>query len=407
MPASPPPADLAARGPANAVRVTLFFALAHAALGASLPYLPVWLKTEKGMDGHTIGLVLASASLVRLVVGPLIGTWADSLRDHRSAPALVALLAALLHGALFWAGGSWPAAVLAVAASLSFQVFFPLGEAAIQRATASSARLTYGRGRAVASAVFVTANVAAGALLQRYGADAAYAWILTSLCLLALSGLWLRPEPRPARPAAPLWRRLREGAALVVGDRGFLALAVAAALIQSSHAFYYTFSSTLWIEQGLGGTLVGTLWAWGVLAEIAFLSMAAHRLARLPPALLIGLGGIAALVRWALLSTAPSYAGALALQTLHAGSFALTLVGTMNLVRARHGDDKGPLVQTMLSSLVMAPAYGLATLTAGPLYEAGGPSGYLAAAALGAAGAGLAFWFNRDRLRPDTPPPGR
>jgi PPP family 3-phenylpropionic acid transporter len=40
------------------LRLGLFYALVFAGLGASLPYLPVWLKAE-GVDGSGIGVILA------------------------------------------------------------------------------------------------------------------------------------------------------------------------------------------------------------------------------------------------------------------------------------------------------------------------------------------------------------
>ena len=43
---------------------------------------------------------------------------------------------------------------------------------------------------------------------------------------------------------------------------------MAAALIQGSHASYYTFASIGWQSAGLGGLTIAGLWALGVLAEI-------------------------------------------------------------------------------------------------------------------------------------------
>ena len=74
-------------------------------------------------------------------------------------------------------------------------------------------------------------------------------------------------------------------------DPGFLAIIVAAALIQGSHAAYYTFASITWQAHGLDGLTIAGLWVLGVLAEIVVFALSA----RLPlqPATMLLIGAVA------------------------------------------------------------------------------------------------------------------
>ena len=75
-------------------------------------------------------------------------------------------------------------------------------------------------------------------------------------------------------------------------EPGFVAIIVAAALIQGSHAAYYTFASITWQASGLGGLTIAGLWVLGVLAEIVVFALSPRF--TLSPAMLMVLGGLCA-----------------------------------------------------------------------------------------------------------------
>jgi MFS transporter, PPP family, 3-phenylpropionic acid transporter len=372
-------------------RITVFFALCHAALGASLPYLPVWLQQEKGLSGAEVGAILASASFARVLAGPLFGAWIEGQASHRRPLVVVALVSTVAYALLGLSEGLLAVAVVCFVATVVFQSGFPIGEAALQRLTEGSRIWPYGRARAVASAVFVVGNLGAGALMQAYGASAAYVWIVVACVLMASFTLALPVERRAVRDLRPYRARIGQGIGVLMKP-GVASMILISAVIQASHAFYYTFSSTLWLAQGIPAGLVGLLWAVGVVAEIACLAFLAPRLDRVRPETLVLIGGVAGIVRWSAMALAPGFGLALVMQTFHAATFGLTLIGTMRMIRARFSADEVPLVQTMASSAMMAPILGFATLAAGPLHDQFGAWGYLSATALAALGVALALW---------------
>ena len=84
----------------------------------------------------------------------------------------------------------------------------------------------------------------------------------------AIASFGLQPLDRPK--AAPV---AVKGASALLRDYGFLAIIVASALIQGSHAAYYTFASISWQAAGLGGLTIAGLWVLGVLAEIVVFAL--------------------------------------------------------------------------------------------------------------------------------------
>ena len=70
------------------------YALLYGAFGVQSPFVPALLG-ERGLPAEDIGLVLAAAMIVRVLVGPLVSHAADRLRRHTFILCGCALFAAL------------------------------------------------------------------------------------------------------------------------------------------------------------------------------------------------------------------------------------------------------------------------------------------------------------------------
>ena len=117
----------------------------------------------------------------------------------------------------------------------------------------------------------------------------------------AVASLGLQPLDHPKTAPRPRWRMARERACCAI--RGFLAIIVASALIQGSHAAYYTFASITWQASGFGGLTIAGLWALGVLAEIVVFALSPRF--TLPPAVLVVIGALSAVARWLITAQEP------------------------------------------------------------------------------------------------------
>jgi PPP family 3-phenylpropionic acid transporter len=359
--------------------------LLHTALGAIVPYLPVWLGEAKGLTGTQTGLILSSSSFGRIIFGPLAAAWAEGRRDRRTPLLVFGAISTLGYFSLGVLDAFWPIALGCFATGVAVQCLIAFSESATLRATANSLIWPYGRARALASTAFAAASLGAGALVQAFGVASAYIWFVVALRVACAATFALKPEPVTSVNVKPMAKRLLDGVGLFGRPALFFAV-VAAGLIQAAHAFYYGFSSTIWLAQGFSGTQVGILWALGVGIEVLFLAFIVPRLNHLRPETLIFVGGLGSVVRWWSMSFELGLGITLVLQCLHALTFAATHVGLMRLIETRLHVDHRATGQQVSSSLVMSPLMGLASIGAGFLYDHFGRHGYISGTSLAALG---------------------
>jgi PPP family 3-phenylpropionic acid transporter len=361
----------------------LFYSLMFLGTGASLPYLPVWLRAQ-GLDGAAIGLVLAAPLLARVATGQLAARWADGFEQRRTSLMLLGAVAAAAYASLLFTQTWWQHAAAWFVGSTAAMALLPLTDVLALRLSQREG-FAYGRLRAMGSAAFIVANLVLGVLLTRGPPDQVIVWLACAAVATALSvRLLLPPEPIHEPGVTPPDRWAGLGALL--GDRLFLLAIVSAGLIQSAHAFHYAFSALVWKEQGLSEAVTGALWATGVAAEIGFLWFLESWRERMGAERLLLLGGAAAVVRWTVSAFAPPAVVLFPLQLLHALTFAAAFLATLHLVQRLAPPESASAAQTLSASLSSGLLIGLATLASGPLFDAWGAGGYLAMTAMSAAG---------------------
>lgn len=373
----------------RAARVTLVMSCLYTAAGVTLVFLPRWLEAARGLSGAEIGAVLSLAQLARIVTGPAIAHWADGVADRRMPLRVLSLAAVAAYAAFFFiADGFWQLLGFGFVALSLTSSMTPLIEAATLRATADG-KLPYGVARSIGSLAFILANIMGGILVARFGVGAAVVWIIGALLsVIASSWLVMQPDPPPPTPAAT--RRPNRIAGLLKSRR-FLILIVACGLIQSTHAFYYGFSTLVWRGQGIAPELVGLLWAFGVFAEVLFFWCLPPIERRVSPEMLIVLGAAGGVIRWTAMGFAPTGFILWPLQALHLLSFAAAHIGAMRLLFRDTPEHSAATAQTLYAGLSAGLLMGMATLLSGALYDAIGAGGYWAMAAIGAAGGALAL----------------
>jgi PPP family 3-phenylpropionic acid transporter len=249
--------------------------------------------------------------------------------------------------------------------------------------------LNYGPLRLWGSAAFVVGALVCGLLVDII-APRHLIWVIASLAgLNALVSLALQPLGNP-KPAPTMLR----GASFLLRDAGFLAIVMAAALIQGSHAAYYTFSSITWQSAGLGGMTIAGLWVLGVLAEIVVFALSPRF--TLQPSMLVVIGGLSAVARWLMTAQEPSVAVLAVVQLAHGLTYGLTQVGTMTLL-ARHVPGqvmaRGQGYFAACSGVVTSSA----SIVSGTIYASYGQGVYYAMAVMALSGT-VVMWLARHRL---------
>ena len=369
-------------------RLGVFYAVLILGSGASLPYLPVWLRAE-GLSGAQIGIVLALPLLARAVTGPALAIWADGFRERRTPLTLLAAAGTAAYAALGLTDGLAAHALFWFLGSTAMAALLPLTDVISLRVAAREGT-SFGRPRAAGSAAFVAANLLLGAALTIAPAWLVIVWMVAAGAGTALAGAFVLPrEPVHAGEGGgppPGIARLR-GLGVLLRRPRFVLIVLSAGLIQAAHGFHYGFSALLWRGQGIGEAVVGALWGASVLAEIAFLWTSEAWRRRLGPERLLALSGGAAVLRWGVAGLGPPLAVLAPLHLLHALTFAGTFLASTRLVDGASPPESASAAHTLSASVQTGLFIGLATLASGRLFDAAGARGYLAMSAM--AGLGL------------------
>nr|MEA2798278.1 transporter, family, 3-phenylpropionic acid transporter [Phenylobacterium sp.] len=362
-------------------RLGLFYGAIFIGTGASSPYLPVWFA-DHGLSGSQIGLILSLPMLARAVTAPLLAIWADSFRLRRTALLILAVAVTVAYALMALPGGFAWWTVVWFAASSMYATLSPLADV-IVLARARREGFNFGWPRGIGSAAFIVGNVGMGVILTRGSSDLVLVWMLAAIALTALGARFLLP-PDPVHedgPAMVLSDRMA-GLTGLLRDPAFMTAVVSAGLIQSAHAFYYSFSTLVWKQQGIPEDLTGLLWAVGVATEIVFMWFMEPWRRRVGPRNLLMLGGAAAVARWSALAFSPPLWLLFPLQLLHALSYAATFFASLLLVERLSSSRNASAAQAMNSALSGGVLSGLATIASGWLFDRTGAHGYLLMSAM-------------------------
>jgi PPP family 3-phenylpropionic acid transporter len=173
----------------------------------------------------------------------------------------------------------------------------------------------------------------------------------------------------------------------------FWLLLIASGAIQSAHAVYYVFGSIHWKAINISPTIIGFLWAVGVVAEIVLFIYAGRLNLRFGAVQFIILGGAAAMLRWTCTAFDPPLAALFALQCLHGLTFGATHFGAMQFLRHAVPQRISLTAQGIYAAFTGGIAMGLMQLAAGPLYSKLHGHAYLVMVALGAIGVVAALFL--------------
>lgn len=371
-----------------AVSLAVFYSAVFAVSGTHLPFFPVWLKAI-GIDAAWIGLINALPAITRFTTLPQVTAFAEKRQAIRGA-MMVSVLATAIG---FTAVGlqQQPLALFLIYAltCVMWTPTMPLTDAYALRGVARYG-IDYGPVRLWGSAAFAAGSLACGYLVDVI-APRDLIWVIVAWAVVAVAAsLQLQPLDDVRRRSA----EARADTALL-GDAGFWAVIVSAALIQGSHVAYYTFSAINWQLHGLSGLTIAGLWTLGVIAEIVVFALSPR--ISLHPSTLMAIGGVTAGVRWIVTANEPPLALLAIAQLGHGFSFGMTILGTMNLLVQRvpsHQIARGQGYYAACNGLLGAAT----SIASGAIYARIGDGLYYVMAAMAGAGA-ILIWSARRRLK--------
>jgi len=368
----------------QSLRLAGYYGALFLALGVYLPFWPLWLG-HRGLDAAQIGLVLALGAWIKLLGNPLLGLLADRGGRRKTTIVAIALLSTLSFALFPAAEGFWAILAVQLVWAFLFNALVPLGESQAMTAAIRHG-LDYGRIRLWGSLAFILGALGAGALLTGRGPDLVVWLILGGLALTAAAAATLPGEAAPLEGTGGLARL-----GLLLRDRGFLLFLGAGSLLQASHAVYYGFSAIHWRAAGHSAATVGWLWAEGVIAEVLLFAVGGALVRRLGPNGLLLAAAAGGLLRWSVLGATTALPALIAVQALHALSFAAAHLGAMHIIARSAAPSLSASAQAVYAALSGGLLMGLATLAAGALYESLAGGAFLVMAAVSLAGGLLAL----------------
>lgn len=353
-------------------RISLFYTGFFVVGGLVTPFFPVWLHL-RGLTPEQIGVCLAFPLAARLLFMPLGSAFADRAPNRRFAIILFALLGLLLFIPATLVSGYWPILLLTGMATATLGMTMP----AIDALALTGVRrfgLDYGKMRVWGSISFIVVSLVGGVIIGHFGNGVLSPLLIGSYVIAALSAFLLPVTPPDIRAADDAAKPEVVSARSILTSRSFLVVIISASLITATHAVFYSFGTIHWEKLGFSGGEIGLLWASGVVAEIGMFAISGRALRKVAPERLILFGAIAAIVRWSLFPLATNLWTSLALQMLHALTFAAVYAG-MQLAVARDVPEEMTASAQGIWQTGSGLALALATVLAGPLY------GHLGAAA--------------------------
>lgn len=366
--------------PAVPVPVALraYYFISFGAMGLYLPYFPTWVRA-RGFVGAEMGLLMATLPFCQLLSPAVVGALADKFALRGRMMTICAVTTALGVSTLGVAALLFVdiPLLVAVACMLAF-AFLRSPIVGLADVLAMETAPDYGRMRLFGSMGFGVMALLGGHLLDpthRFALPvlvAAMLWLLTlvSLLLPKTSSLPPRPALSDAREflGQPAYRRLLVTIFLIFGG-------------MSAYDLCLTLRLT---ELGASGTQTGLFWSIATGAEVLLLIWAARWVERWGPGKALTLSCVAASGRWYFLSQATDLDLMLALQPLHAISFALMWVSAMGTLKREVGLKGTATAQGLFGSAIAVGSV-LGISTWGPVYDTfGSETVFLSASAVAA-----------------------
>ena len=366
-------------------RLSAFYFSYFAVLGVLVPYWGLYLKSL-GFSPESIGLLMAIPLATKIIAPNIWGWLADSVSRSKSLLPLASALALAIFCSLFWTTAFAWLALAMIGFSFFWNATLPNMEATTLNFLGDRWD-RYGVVRLWGSVGFIALVWSMGWVIDAFGAST----VLPAICA-CLAGMWLSVVSIPERAPPPVRQETASGHPALQPQ--VIAFLVCCMLMQASHAPFYAFF-TLYLEAyGYQNSLIGGLWALGVLAEIlVFLNM--HRMfGRWRLGTLLQLSFAVAVLRWVLVASFPQFLVVILLsQLLHAVTFGVYHASAIQLIhrffRARH-QHRG---QALYSSMSFGIGGALGSLYSGYLWAHTGPNSIFLAAAVAALLATTITWL--------------
>jgi PPP family 3-phenylpropionic acid transporter len=371
------------------LRISLIFAAVFLPLGINVPYFPLWLEA-KGFGAGEIAVILSAPIFLRVVTTPIITGMADRAKDRANVLIAISVASFLLSLGYFVT----PTYAVVLAVTLAINIFWtPQSPLADSLALSGVRRFgsNYPRMRIWGSLAFLGGNFIGGMVLAATSADAVPVMIAFGLFATLVAAL-ITPRLGRPRVASPLSATGLQEAAPRLLNRYFLLFVAGTGVIVASHGLLYGFASIYWKDVGVSDSMIGFLWAWSVVAEVFIFLVFNRVFGGVSSNKVLVIAGLAAIARWIAFPLIEPLGlglpGFFAVQTLHALSTGLLLIGLQKMIGETVPEERTGAAQG-IAYFANGFSTGVVTLASGPLYERLGGDGFYVMAVIAVVGLAL------------------
>jgi PPP family 3-phenylpropionic acid transporter len=366
-------------------RLSNFYFCYFATLGAFLPYWSLYLQA-RGFTAREIGELMATIGLTKVISPNLWGWVADHTGRRMLIVRIGCALALLSFLGVFVAPGYWWLLAVMIVYGFFWNAALPQFEATTLTHLGDAAH-GYSGIRLWGSIGFILAVAVLGVVLEERGALILPDIVVVLVATIFLSSLWV-----PERAAGHL-HLTHEPMRTLIKRPAVLGLLMVCFLMQASHGPYYAFYSIFLEEHHYSRTLIGQLWAFGVIAEVVLFVFMRKLIARYGLRNLLIASAALTSVRWLMIGAfVDNVPMIVAAQTLHAASFAIYHAVAIQLIHLFFTGRNQGRGQALYSSLSFGLGGALGTLYAGYTWESWGGSATFASSAVFSAIALVITW---------------
>ncbi|MCG8427044.1 MAG: MFS transporter [Chromatiales bacterium] len=347
-------------------RLSAFYLFYFGALGALIPYWSLYLK-DLGFNALQIGQLMAIPMATKFVAPYVWGWLGDHLGQRMSIVRIGSLLTTLIFVGVFWLTGFWELGLVMVLFSFFWNAVLPQFEAVTLCYLGKQVE-HYARIRVWGSIGFIVVVALLGIAVDAQGAQVVLPVLLAFYGAIWLSSLVIKdPAVEPHSVEQPAISSILKLPAVI-------AFFVVCFLLQAGHGAYYAFYSIHMEAVGYSKTLIGQLWALGVIAEVLIFLVMHHLLRRFGARNVLIASLLLAALRWLLIGEfADSLWIMLFAQTLHAATFGTFHAAAIHLVHHYFTGRHQGRGQALYSSLSFGLGGAMGSLASGYLWDSAGP----------------------------------
>lgn len=356
-------------------RLSGFYFFYFASLGVLVPYWGLYLQWQ-GFSAKDIG-ELTAILLATRIIAPNIWGW---IADHHGQRMRIVRFASLA-GAIGFAGilidqsYIWIATVMLIF-SFFWNASLPQFEVTTLQHLGEHSH-HYSKIRLWGSIGFVITVILLGELLEHFNAD-----IVPYGVLFSMSAIWFISLTVPESASRHLSLNhvsLRS----ILRRPEVIAFLTICFLIQVSHGPYYTFY-TIYLEQhSYDRSLIGQLWALGVIAEVIIFLFMHHWLPRFGVRKVLLTSLILSAIRWLIIGFFPDNIELLIFaQILHAASFGTYHAAAIAWVHQHFTGRNQGRGQALYSSVSFGAGGAIGSLLSGHMWLSPGPTATFTMAAI-------------------------